>query len=381
MDFKFTEEQEILRKTIKEFALKKIKPLREKWDEEQKFHWEIIDDLKELGLFGILFEEKYGGSNLGYIEYVLILEELAKVDPSVALTIAAHNSLCSNHIYMFGTDDQKEKYLKKLAKGEAIGAWALTEPGSGSDAAGMLTNAKKVEGGWILNGSKAFITHSTVGEIAVVLAITNPEDKKHGISAFIVELSSKGVIRGKKENKMGMRASDTGPILFEDCFVPEENLIPPEGRGFRQAMDVLDGGRISIAALSLGLAEGAFEEALIYAKTRKQFGKPIIEFEGIQFYFAEMATKIEAAKLLTLKAAALKDSGREVIMESSMAKYFAGETAVYVSERAVQILGGYGFIKDYPVEKYYRDVKLCTIGEGTSEIQELIIARQLMKYF
>lgn len=379
MDFKFTEEQEILRKTIKEFALKKIKPLREKWDEEQKFHWEIIDDLKELGLFGILFEEKYGGSNLGYIEYVIILEELAKVDPSVALTIAAHNSLCSNHIYVFGTEAQKEKYLKKLAKGEAIGAWALTEPGSGSDAIGMLTNAKKVEGGWILNGSKAFTTNSTVGEIAVVFAITNPEDKKYGISAFIVELSSKGVIRGKKENKMGMRASDTGPILFEDCFVPEENLIPQEGRGFRQAMDILDGGRISIAALSLGLAEGAFEEALNYGKIRKQFGKPIIEFEGIQFYFAEMATKIEAAKLLTLKAAALKDSGKEVIMESSMAKYFAGEVAVYVSERAVQILGGYGFIKDYPVEKYYRDVKLCTIGEGTSEIQELIIARQLLK--
>lgn len=379
MDFKFTEEQEILRKTIKEFALKKIKPLREKWDEEQKFHWEIIDDLKELGLFGILFEEKYGGSNLGYIEYVIILEELAKVDPSVALTIAAHNSLCSNHIYVFGTEAQKEKYLKKLAKGEAIGAWALTEPGSGSDAAAMLTNAKKVKGGWIINGSKAFITHSTVGEIGVVLALTNPEDKKHGISAFIVELSSKGIIRGKKENKMGMRASDTGPILFEDCFVPEENLIPPEGRGFRQAMDILDGGRISIAALSLGLAEGALEESLNYAKTRKQFGIPIIEFEGIQFYFAQMATKIEAAKLLTFKAAALKDSGREVIMESSMAKYFAGEVAVYVSERAVQILGGYGFIKDYPVEKYYRDVKLCTIGEGTSEIQELIIARQLIK--
>lgn len=381
MDFKFTEEQEILRKTIRDFALKKIKPLRDKWDEEQKFHWEIIDELKELGLFGILFEEKYGGSNLGYIEYVIILEELAKVDPSVALTIAAHNSLCSNHIYMFGTDDQKERYLKKLAKGEAIGAWALTEPGSGSDAAGMLTTAKKTSNGWILNGSKAFITHSSVGSLAVVLAITNPQDKKHGISAFIVDLSSKGVARGKKENKMGMRASDTGPLLFEDCFVPEENLIPPEGRGFRQAMDILDGGRISIAALSLGLAEGSFEEALNYAKTRKQFGIPIIEFEVIQFYFAEMATKIEAAKLLTFKAAALKDIGREVIMESSMAKYFAGETAVYVSERAVQILGGYGFIKDYPVEKYYRDVKLCTIGEGTSEIQQLIIAKQLMKYF
>lgn len=379
MDFKFTEEQEILRKTIRDFALKKIKPMREKWDEEQKFHWEIVEDLKELGIFGILFEEKYCGSNLGYIEYVIILEELAKVDPSVSLTIAAHNSLCSNHINMFGTEEQKEKYLKRLARGEVIGAWALTEPGSGSDAAGMLTTAKKVEGGWILNGSKAFITHATVGEIAVVLAITNPEDKKRGISAFIVDLNSKGVIRGKKENKLGMRASDTGPLAFEDCFVPEENLIPAEGRGFKQAMDILDGGRISIAALSLGLAEGAFEEALNYAKTRKQFGKPIIEFEGIQFYFAQMATKIEAAKLLTYKAASLKDEGKEVIMESSQAKYYAGEVAVYVSERAVQILGGYGFIKEYPVEKYYRDVKLCTIGEGTSEIQELIIARQLMK--
>lgn len=379
MHFKFTEEQEILRKTIREFGEKKIKPLREKWDEEQKFHWEIIEDLKELGLFGILFPEEYGGSGLGYIEYVIILEELAKVDPSVSLTIAAHNSLCTNHIYMFGTKEQKEKYLKKLASGKSLGAWALTEPGSGSDAQGMLTTARKTEGGWILNGSKAFITHATVGEIGVVLAITNPEDKKNKISAFIVELNSKGIVRGKKENKMGMRASDTGPIVFEDCFVPEENLIPPEGRGFKQAMDVLDGGRISIAALSLGLAEGAFEEALKYAKVRKQFGEPIINFEGIQFYFAQMATKIEAAKLLTFKAASLKDEGKEVIMESSMAKYYASEVAVYVSERAVQILGGYGFIKDYPVEKYFRDVKLCTIGEGTSEIQELIIARQLMK--
>lgn len=379
MDFKFTEEQEILRKTIREFAQKKIKPMREKWDEEQKFHWEIVEDLKELGLFGIIFPEKYGGSGLGYIEYVIILEELAKVDPSVSLTIAAHNSLCSNHIYMFGTEEQKEKYLKKLATGSSIGAWALTEPGSGSDAQGMLTTARRKDKGWVLNGSKTFITHSTVGEVAVVLAITNPEDKKNKISAFIVELNSPGVLRGKKENKMGMRASDTGPLIFEDCFVPEENLIPLEGRGFKQAMDILDGGRISIAALSLGLAEGAFEEALEYAKTRKQFGQPIINFEGIQFYFSEMATKIEAAKLLTFKAASLKDEGKEVIMESSMAKYFAGETAVYVSERAVQIFGGYGFIKDYPVEKYYRDVKLCTIGEGTSEIQQLIIARQLMK--
>lgn len=379
MDFKFTEEQEMLRKTIRDFALKKIKPLREKWDEEQKFHWEIVDELRELGLFGIFIPEDYGGAGLGYIEYVIILEELAKVDPSVSLTIAAHNSLCSNHIYMFGTKEQKEKYLKKLTTGESIGAWALTEPGSGSDAQGMLTNGKKVEGGWILNGSKSFITHSTVGSIGVILAVTNPEDKKNKISAFIVDLNSKGVVRGKKENKMGMRASDTGPLLFEDCFVPDENLIQPEGRGFKQAMDILDGGRISIASLSIGLAEGAFEEALNYAKTRKQFGQEIINFEGIQFYFADMATKIEAAKLLTFKAASLKDEGKEVIMESSMAKYFAGETAVYVSERAVQILGGYGFIKDYPVEKYYRDVKLCTIGEGTSEIQELIIARQLLK--
>ncbi len=379
MDFNFTEEQEILRKTIRDFANKKIKPFREKWDEEAKFHYEILEDLKELGLFGIIFPEKYGGANLSYVDYVIILEELSKVDPSVALTIAAHNSLCSNHIYMFGTEQQKEKYLKPLAKGEKIGAWALTEPGSGSDAGGMLSFAKKVEEGWILNGSKAFITHSNVGSLAVVLAITNPEDKKHGISAFIVELNWKGVIRGKKENKLGMRSSDTGPLSFEDCFIPEENLIPQEGRGFKQAMDVLDGGRISIAALSLGLAEGAFEEALNYAKVRKQFGKPIIEFEAIQFYFAQMATKIEAAKLLTYKAASLKDSGREVIMESSMAKFYAGEIAVYVSERAVQILGGYGFIKEYPVEKYYRDVKLCTIGEGTSEIQELIIARQLTK--
>lgn len=379
MDFKFTEEQEILRKTIKEFAEEKIKPMRQKWDEEQIFHWEIMEDLKELGLFGILFPENYGGAGLGYIEYVIILEELAKVDPSVALTIAAHNSLCSNHIYMFGTEEQKEKYLKKLATGEAIGAWALTEPGSGSDAGSITTSAKKVQGGWILNGSKAFTTHANIGKIGVVLAVTNPEEKKNRISAFIVELDWKGIVRGKKENKMGMRASDTGPLIFEDCFVPDENLIPPEGRGFKQAMEVLDGGRISIAALSLGLAEGAFEYALNYAKTRKQFGKPLTDFEAIQFYFSDMATKIEAAKLLTLKAAALKDEGKEVIKESSMAKYYAGEVAVYASERAVQILGGYGFIKEYPVEKYYRDVKLCTIGEGTSEIQELIIFRCISK--
>jgi len=381
MEFRFTEEQEMLRKTVRRFAESEIRPHVMEWDEPGVFHHDLIPKLAELGLLGILFPEEWGGAGLTYIDYVIILEELARVDPSVALTVAAHNSLCTNHIYMFGNNDQKEKYVKPLAAGRDLGAWALTEPGSGSDASGMLTTAKKVSGGYLLNGSKAFCTHATVGKTAVILAVTDPDDKKHGISAFIVDMDSKGLTRGKKENKLGMRSSDTGPLVFEDCFVPQENLIEPLGRGFRQAMEILDGGRISIAALSLGLARGAFEEAFKYTHVRKQFGKTIAEFEGIQFYFADMATRIDAAGLLVYRAAALKDEGITVTLESSMAKYEASEIAVYVTERAVQILGGYGFIKDYPVEKYFRDVKLCTIGEGTSEIQKTVIFRQMEKRF
>ena len=379
MEFRFTEEQEMLRKTVRQFALADIKPRVMEWDEKGIFHQDLIPKLADLGLLGVLFPEEWGGAGLSYVDYVVILDELARVDPSVSLTVAAHNSLCTNHIAMFGNHDQKEKYLKPLASGKMLGAWALIEPGSGSDASGMLTTARKVSGGFLLNGSKAFCTHANVGGVAVVMVVTDPDDKKHGISAFIVDLDSKGLTRGKKENKLGMRSSDTGPLVFEDCFVPQENLLEPVGHGFKQAMQILDGGRISIAALSLGLARGAFQEAMAYAHTRKQFGKMLAEFEGIQFYFSDMATRIEAAELLIYRAAAMKDEGHTVTLESSMAKYEASEAAVYVTERAVQILGGYGFIKDYPVEKYFRDVKLCTIGEGTSEIQKTVIFRQLEK--
>ena len=381
MEFRFTDEQEMLRQSIRAFANQEIRPHSREWDEAGAFHHALIPKFRDQGLLGILFPEPYGGAGMGYMEYFIILDELAQADPSAALTIAAHNSLCCNHIYLFGTDAQKERYLKPLASDGVLGAWALTEPGSGSDAGGMLTTARKTGGGWVLNGSKAFITHATVGATAVVMAVTDPHDKKHGISAFIVELDSKGIGRGRKEDKLGMRSSDTGPLAFDEVFVPEENLLGREGRGFQQAMEVLDGGRISIASLSLGLARGAFAEAMKYAQVRRQFGQPIAEFEGIQFYLADMATRIEAAALLIQKAASLKDSGKKVTLESSMAKYYAGEVATWVSERAVQILGGYGFIKEYPVEKYYRDVKLCTIGEGTSEIQKVVICRQLQKLF
>jgi hypothetical protein len=381
MEFRYTEEQEMLRQSVREFADRAIRPRAREWDESGAFHHAVLPGLREMGFLGILFPEHYGGAGMGYIEYSIILDELAQADPSVSLTVAAHNSLCANHIYLFGTDAQREKYLKPLASGEVLGAWALTEPGSGSDAGGMRTTAKKVDGGWVLNGSKAFITHANVGATAVVMAVTDPHDKKHGISAFIVELDAPGVGRGRKEDKMGMRSSDTGPLAFDEVFVPAENLLGQEGRGFQQAMEVLDGGRISIASLSLGLARGTFEHAIKYAQQRKQFGQPIAEFEGMQFYFADMATRIEAAALLVQKAAFLKDSGKKVTLESSMAKYYAGEVATWVAERAVQILGGYGFIKEYPVEKYYRDVKLCTIGEGTSEIQKMVIFRQLLKRF
>ena len=312
---------------------------------------------------------------------MIILEELARVDPSVALTVAAHNSLCTNHIYLFGSEEQKRTYLPGLVQGEHLGAWALTEPGSGSDAAGLRTTAVRDGDHWILNGSKNFITHANVGKVGVILALTKPEDHHHGISAFIVDLDEPGVKRGKKEDKLGMRSSDTSQLHFEDCRIPADRLCGEENRGFQASMEVLDGGRISIASLALGLAQGSFEHALSYAQERQQFGQPIYEFQGMHFQFADMATRIDAARLLTLRSAWLKDQGKRVTLESSMAKLYAGDVAVWVSERAIQVYGGYGFTRDYPVEKYYRDVKLCTIGEGTAEIQRMVIARQIQKLY
>ncbi|HPR65123.1 MAG TPA: acyl-CoA dehydrogenase family protein [Thermoanaerobaculia bacterium] len=379
MDFNLTEEQRAIRDAVRDMAEKEIRPKIMEWDNPGVFHHEVIPTMAELGLFGILFPESFGGAGLGYVEYVLILEELARVDPSVALTIAAHNSLCTNHIYLFGTDEQKNQYLPDLVSGKHIGAWALTEPGSGSDSAGMRTVAVRDGDSWILNGSKNFITHASVGKIAVVLAVTRPEDHHHGISAFIVDLDEPGVIRGKKEDKLGMRSSDTSQLHFEDCRIPADRLLGNENKGFQSAMAVLDGGRISIASLAVGLARGSFEHALKYSQERKQFNQPIFEFQAVHFPIADMATQIEAAHLLTMQAACLKDEGKRTTLESSMAKLYAGDVGVWVTEKAVQIFGGYGFIKDYPVEKYFRDVKLCTIGEGTAEIQRMVIARQLQK--
>lgn len=381
MDFSLTEEQKAIRDAVRDMAENEIRPHVMEWDEPAKFHREIIPTLAELGLLGVLFPEEYGGAGLGYIEYVLILEELARVDPSVSLTVAAHNSLCTNHIFLYGTEEQKKTYLPDLVQGKHLGAWALTEPGSGSDAAGMRTTAVRDGDHWVLNGSKTFTTHANVGKIGVITALTRPEDHHHGISAFIVDLDEPGVVRGRKEDKMGMRSSDTSQVHFENCRIPADRLLGEENRGFHASMGVLDGGRISIASLAVGLAKGSFEHAIRYAQERKQFGQTIYEFQGIHFQFADMATQIEASHLLTMQAAWLKDQGKRTTLESSMAKLYAGDVAVWVSERAVQVLGGYGFVKEYPVEKYYRDVKLCTIGEGTAEIQRMVIARQLQKLY
>lgn len=381
MDFILSEEQQAIRDAVRDMAENEIRPRVMEWDEPQKFHHEIIPTLAELGLLGVLFPESYGGAGLGYIEYSLIIQELARVDPSVALTVAAHNSLCTNHIYLFGTEEQKSTYLPDLAQGKHLGAWALTEPGSGSDAAGMRTTAVRDGDYWVLNGSKNFITHANVGKIGVITALTKPEDKHHGISVFIVDLDEPGVIRGQKENKLGMRSSDTSQLHFEDCRIPADRMLGEENKGFQASMAVLDGGRISIASVALGLAQGSFETAMKYSQERKQFEQAIFEFQGIHFPLAELATEIEAAYLLTMKSAWMKDQGKRTNLESSMAKLYAGEVAVRMSERAIQVMGGYGFSKEYPAEKYYRDVKLCTIGEGTSEIQKLVIARELQKAY
>ena len=379
MHFELNEEQQQIKYSVREFAESEILPNVMEWDETQHFPIELRPKLAELGLMGVIFPEEYGGAAMGYVEYATIIEELGRVDGSVGLSVAAHNSLCSNHIYMFGTEEQKQKYLVPLARGESFGAWGLTEAQAGSDASGTRSNAIRSNGGWKVNGSKNFITHAIACNTCVAVAVTDKEKGNKGISAFIFDKSMEGFRSDKKENKLGMRASETASVVFEDCYVPQENLLGNEGEGFSQSMKILDGGRISIAALSVGIAQGAFEAAVRYSKERVQFGQPIAEFQAIQFKLADMATQIEAARLLTLQAALLKDAGKRVTKESAMAKLYASEVAVRVSEESIQIHGGYGYTKDYPAEKYWRDSKLCTIGEGTSEIQRMVIAKQLLK--
>ncbi len=379
MDFEYSVEQVQLRRSIRDFAEAEIAPHVLDWDENQTFPLETVKKAGELGMLGAIFPEEFGGSGLGYIEYSIIIEELARVDPSVALIVAAHNSLCTNHIFLAGNDEQRRKYIPKLATGEWIGCWSLTEPEAGSDAAGTRSTASLKDGEWVLNGGKTFTTNAQYADVCVAMAVTDRAASQHGISAFILDKGAPGFRVGKKENKLGMRASATGEVLFTDCRLPESQLLGKPGEGFVDSLRILDGGRISIAALSLGLAQGAYEAALKYSKQRKQFGRFISEFQAIQHKLADMATDIEAARWLIYHAGARKDSGKRVTRESAMAKLFASEMAVRVADQALQIHGGYGFIKDYPVEKFYRDVKLCTIGEGTSEIQRLVIARQLLK--
>jgi len=377
MDFRLTDDQELLRRSVREFAETEIRPHVREWDEAQHFPSEVIPALAALGLMGIQFPEQYGGSGMSAIDYCICIEELARVDPGLALSVAAHNGLCSAHIFLFGSEDQKQRWLVPLARGEKVGAWGLTESTSGSDAAGMRTTATRTASGWLLNGSKTFITHGRVGQVMVVMAVTDKTAGSKGISAFIVEHGTPGMRAGKKEDKLGMRASDTTEVLFEQCEVPADRLLGEEGQGFVHTMQVLDAGRIGIAALSVGLAQGAYEAALGYAQERKAFGKTISAFQAIQWKLADNALRIEAARLLTYRAAYLKDRGARTTLESAMAKLYASEIAVKAADDCVQIHGGYGFVKDYPAEKFFRDVKLTTIGEGTSEIQRLVIARQL----
>jgi len=379
--FVLTEDQEHLRREIREFAAREIGPNVLAWDEASEFPLDVVKKLGKLGLLGVIFPSEYGGAGLGYVDYVLAIEELSAVDGSIGIIVAAHNSLGTNHIFLAGNEAQKKKYVPRLASGEWLAAWGLTEPGAGSDASNSRTTALKKGDHYVLNGSKTFITNGHYADAIVVIAATDKSKGTHGLSAFIVEKGTKGFRPGKKENKLGLRASDTSELIFEDCEIPAENLLGSEGEGFIDAMRVLDGGRISIAALSLGIARGALDSALKYVKERRQFGKAIAEFQGIQWKLADMATELDAARLLTQRAAVLKDAGRKVTRESSMAKLFASEVAVRICNDAVQLFGGYGFIKDYPAEKYYRDVKLCTIGEGTSEIQRMVIAREILKVY
>jgi len=379
MDFLPNDEQLQLKKSVREFAEREILPHVMEWDEVSRFPCEIVKELGRLGLMGVIFPQEYGGSGMGYVEYVTTIEELSRVDGSIGIIVAAHTSLCSNHIFIAGAEEQKRKYIPRLATAEHIGGWGLTEPGSGSDAGSARMTAVRKGNKWVLNGTKTFCTNGHYADVVVVIAVTDKAAHTHGLSAFIVEKGTKGFRPGKKENKLGLRASDTSELIFEDCEIPLENLLGKEGDGFIDAMRVLDGGRISIAALALGMAQGAYESALKYSKQRKQFGKAISEFQAIQWKLADMATEIEAARLLTVRAADMKDKGMKTTLESSMAKLYASEVAVRCANEGVQIHGGYGFVKDYPAEKFYRDVKLCTIGEGTSEIQRLVIARQLLK--
>jgi alkylation response protein AidB-like acyl-CoA dehydrogenase len=378
MDFRLTEEQELLRRTVREFADTEIRPHVREWDREQHFPAELIPALASLGLMGIQFPEEYGGAAMSAIDYCICIEELARVDPAVALSVAAHNGLCASHIFLAGTEPQKRTYLVPLAKGEMIGAWGLTESTSGSDAAGMRTTANRSGGCWVLNGAKTFTTHGRVGHVVVAMAITDRAAGARGISAFIIERGTSGMAPGKKEDKLGMRASETSEVLFDNCRIPDDHLLGEVGHGFVDSMQVLDAGRIGIAALAVGLAQGAYEAALKYAQERRAFGKTISRFQAIQWKLADNAMRIEAARLLTYRAAYLKDRQRRMTLESAMAKLYASEIAVKAADDCVQIHGGYGFVKDYPAEKYFRDVKLTTIGEGTSEIQRLVIARQLL---
>ena len=376
--FALSEDQEQLRKEIRDFAASEIAPNVMRWDEASEFPQDVVRKLGEMGLMGILFPVELGGSGLGYVDYALAVEELSAVDGSIGIIVASHNSLCTNHIFVAGNEAQKRKYIPLLASGKWLGAWGLTEPGSGSDAGSARTSAVRQGDGWVLNGNKTFITNGHYADVSVIIAVTDKSKGTRGLSAFVVEKGTPGFRPGKKENKLGLRASDTSELIFEDCAIPAENLLGKEGDGFIDSMRILDGGRISIAALSLGIGRGAYDAARRYVQQRHQFGKAISEFQGIQWKLADMATQLDAARLLTLRAAVMKDAGQKTTLESSMAKLMASEVAVKVCDEAVQLHGGYGFIKDYPVEKFYRDVKLCTIGEGTSEIQRLIIAREIL---
>jgi alkylation response protein AidB-like acyl-CoA dehydrogenase len=379
VDFQYTAEQIQLRKSVREFAEAEILPHVMEWDEAQTFPLETIRKLGKLGYLGSIFPEELGGAGMGYVDYSIIIEELSRVDGSVGIIVAAHTSLCSNHIFKIGDDEQRRRYLPKLASGEWIGCWSLTETEAGSDAAGTRTTAVFEGSDWKLNGAKTFTTNAHYADVCVAMAVTNRGDAQHGISAFVIEKGTPGFRAGKKENKLGLRASATGEVIFDDCLLPPSQLLGRRGEGFVDSLKVLDGGRISIAALAIGMAQGAYDAALKYSKVRKQFGRPISEFQAIQHKLVDMATELDAARLLNYRAATMLDRGERVTKESAMAKLFASEVAVRIAGEAVQIHGGYGFIKDYPVEKFYRDVKLCTIGEGTSEIQRLVIARQLLK--
>lgn len=379
MDFELNETQQMIAQSASDFAEQYIRPHIMEWDETQTFPVHVFKKLGEMGMMGVLVPEEYGGAGMGYIEYIAIIKEIARVDPSIGLSVAAHNSLCTNHIFMFGNEEQKKRWLPKLATAEWIGAWGLTEVGTGSDAGGMNTTAEKQGDEWVLNGAKNFITHGKSGDVAVVIARTGDKGDSHGMTAFVIEKGTPGFSAGRKEDKLGMRASETTELIFEQCRISDANRLGEVGEGFIQSMKILDGGRISIAALSLGVAAGALDAALKYSEERHQFGRPIGDFQAIGFKLADMATELDAAELLTYRAGAMKNAGKRVTRESSMAKYYASEVSCRVANEAVQIFGGYGYTKDFPVEKFYRDCKLCTIGEGTSEIQKLVIHKSMRK--